>query len=360
MTGLGISGGPDVRREVRSGYTSAILAAAESEAGAIGGLATATAAIEVASGWWARGLALARVGPRGRRTAGLTAPTLAMIGRALCRRGEVVFDLRVEGGRLMILPASSAYVIRGTGDPRTWVYTVTVDGPGSTETFWRRREAVAHVQYATDPERPWLGRAPWASAPLSARLLGGLERQLAGEASGASGYIIPVPDPGDRGQGADDDGEADPMTTLRRDLAAAAGKTQLAPTTRGGLGAGAMAAPEHDYQSRRFGLNPPPAAVEVRRDVERSIHASAGIPPVLANHAAPGQSLREGWRTFQALTLEPLAELVGAQLSESLGVDVVLDMRRARAADVATLSRAVGSLTTAGMPIADARQIVGL
>ena len=361
MTGLGIAGGPAVRREVRSGYTSAILAAAEAEAGAIGGLATATAAVEVAAGWWMRGLALATVRPRSVRTRALTRPVLALIGRALCRSGEIVLDLRVEGGQLRMLPASSAYVVRGTGDRRTWIYTVTVDGPGSTETHWRRRDGVAHVQYAVDPARPWLGRAPWASAPLSARLLGGVERQLAGEASGSSGYVMPVSDPGDRGQGEGDDGAADPLTSFRRDLAAAAGKTMLAPTTLGGQGAGAMNAPEHDFRSVRFGIDPPQAIAELRRDVERSIHAASGIPPVLANHAAPGQSLREGWRTFAALTLEPIAELVAEQLSEALGVELELDMRRARAADVATLARAAGSLVqNAGMTLADAREVVGL
>ena len=361
MTGLGISGGPIVRRELRSGYSSALLAAAEADAaGGVGGLATATAAVEVASGLWARGLSLARVEPGGARTRALTAPLLAMIGRALCRSGEIVLDLRVEGGQVRMLPASSAYVVKGSGDRRTWIYTVTIDGPGSTETHWRRREAVAHVQYLADPARPWLGRAPWASAPLSARLLAGIERQLSGEASGPSGYVMPVPDPGDRDQGADDDGAADPMTTLRHDLAAANGKTTLAPTTMGGLGAGAANAPEHDFMARRFGANPPQTIGELRRDVERSIHAASGIPPVLVGHQAPGQSLREGWRQFHTLTLEPLAGLVAAQLSEALGVDVRLDMRRARAADVATLARALGSLQTAGMQLDQAREVVGL
>ena len=361
MIGLGVAGGP-ARREVRSGYSSAILAQAESyAAGTTGGLATATAAVEVASGLWARGLSLANVEPGGARTRALTAPLLAMIGRALCRSGEIVLDLRVEGGQVRMLPASSAYVVKGSGDRRTWIYTVTIDGPGESQTHWRRREAVAHVQYLADPARPWLGRAPWSSAPLSARLLAGVERQLSGEASGPSGYVLPVPDPGDRNEGEDADGEADPMTTLRRDLAAANGTTTLAPTTLGGLGAGASNAPEHDYMARRFGINPPQHLAELRRDVERSIHAASGIPPVLVGHQAPGQSLREGWRQFHTLTLEPLAGLVAAQLSESLGVDVRLDMRRARAADVATLSRAAGSLVAhAGMPLADARSIVGL
>ena len=362
MIGLGVAGGPIVRRELRSGYTSALLAAAEADAaGGVGGMATATAAVEVASGLWARGLSLARVEPGGARTRALTAPLLAMIGRALCRSGEIVLDLRVEGGQVRMLPASSAYVVKGSGDRRTWIYTVTIDGPGSTETHWRRREAVAHIQYLVDPIRPWYGRAPWSSAALSSRLLAGLERQLSGEACGPSGYMIPVPDPGDRGQGEGDDGSADPMTTFRNDMHAAGGKTMLAPTTLGGMGAGAVNAPDTDYMARRFGMNPPAGVVEIRRDVERSIHAAAGIPPVLVGHSAPGQSLREGWRQFHTLTLEPLAGLVSAQLSEALGVDVRLDMGRARAADVATLARAAGSLVAnAQMPLADARSIVGL
>ena len=57
-------------------------------------------------------------------------------------------------------------------------------------------------------------------------------------------------------------------------------------------------------------------------------------------------------------TIEPIAVIVADQLSEALGVDVKLTMPRA--ADVATLARAVQSLTGAGMPIAEARAVVGL
>ena len=99
-------------------------------------------------------------------------------------------------------------------------------------TVYRGQSGVAHLQYAVDPARPWLGRPPWASASLSGTLLAGIERQLAGEAGSASGYILPTPDVGDRGQeGADADELEDPLTTLRRDLAAAGGKTMLAPTS---------------------------------------------------------------------------------------------------------------------------------
>ena len=308
---------------------------------------------------WARGLSLARVEPQTRRTAALTPSLLALIGRALCRSGEILFDLKVVGGRMMLLPASAAYVTTGSGDRRTWIYTVTVDGPGSTTTVYRGRSGVAHLQYMVDPVRPWLGRPAWASASLSANLLAGIERQLAGEAASASGYILPTPDVGERGQdGADADEEEDPLTTLRRDLAAAGGRTMLAPTTSAGFGAGPGAAPSKDYRAERFGFHPPETAIEARRDVERSILAACGVPPVLGNHAAPGTSMREAWRQMTVGTVEPIAALVADQLSELLGVKITLTLPRA--ADTATLVRAMQSLTGAGMTVKQAREVVGL
>ena len=184
---------------------------------------------------------------------------------------------------------------------------------------------------------------------------------LSGESTGMSGYVMAHPDLGDKGAtGADDDGETDPLTSLRRDLALAKGKTTFAPTMRAGYDAGASAAPEHDYKSTRYGINPPTTVVELRRDVERSILSACGVPPVLASHAAPGGSAREAWRMLHQLLIEPLAELLSDQLSEALGETVRLDMRRARAADIATMARAVGSLTTAGVEPAEARRIVGV
>ena len=47
----------------------------------------------------------------------------------------------------MMLPASAAYVTTGSGDRRTWIYTVTVDGPGSAMTNYRARSGVAHLTY---------------------------------------------------------------------------------------------------------------------------------------------------------------------------------------------------------------------
>ena len=72
-------------------------------------------------------------------------------------------------------------------------------------------------------------------------MLSGIERQLRGEARSKSGYILPTPDVGDRSQGPDDDGATDPLTKLREDLAAAEGRTLIAPSYGRRLWRGALA-----------------------------------------------------------------------------------------------------------------------
>ena len=342
MIALGVSRGPV--REARS-YTSTILNAVEAAAaGTGGGVAAATASVETAAGLWARGLALATVEPMNRRTAALRPSLLAFIGRALCRHGEVVLDLRVDAGEVKLLPASSAYVVVGAGDPRSWVYTVTVDGPGDTATVYRRRAAVAHVQYAVAPIRPWQGRPPWAAAGLSGELLAGVERQLAGEARSASGYmrsasgyILPTPDVGDHSQDEGDDGETDPLTTLRKDLAAAGGRTVLASHDASGLRRGPSRGAGHRLQ-----------ALAVRH---RAASGDGGAPAQRCARRprrvrrAPGSrsSRRAGNESPRGLAhaddRDPsslCASWVGDQLSEALGDRVSLAMPRP--SDVATLA----------------------
>ena len=132
----------------------------------------------------------------------------------------------------------------------------------------------------------------------------------------------------------------------------------LAPAQTGGYGAGPGVAPQREYTPHRFGIDPPESAVELRRDVGRDVLAACGIPPVLANHSAAGTSMREAWRQMTVGTIEPVAAMMGDQLSEALGERVTLKMPRA--ADVATLARAMQSLTGAGMQLEQAREVVGL
>ena len=69
-----------------------------------------------------------------------------MIGRALSRSAEILFDLQVSARHLTMLPPSAAYVTTGDGDRRTSVDTVTVDCPGDAGAACRMRNGVAHLQ----------------------------------------------------------------------------------------------------------------------------------------------------------------------------------------------------------------------
>lgn len=83
--------------ETRS-YMSAVVNAVEAAAAATGGaVVPATASVEVSAGGWERALSLATVEPQTRRPAPLTPSLLPMVGRALCRASQIVFDL--EGDR---------------------------------------------------------------------------------------------------------------------------------------------------------------------------------------------------------------------------------------------------------------------
>ena len=183
--------------------------------------------------------------------------------------------------------SSSGVATAGPGSTR-----VTVDGPGSTMTVYRERAGVAHLQYMVDPVRPWFGRPPWASASLS----GNLARR--GRAATERRRRDPRRDTSSRLRTLATVARKARTPTKRRRIRSRrcaatwtprAGKTMLAPTTSAGFGAGPGAAPSTDYKSERFGFNPPASAVETRRDVERSILAACGVPPVLAQPSGSRQ-----------------------------------------------------------------------
>ena len=352
------------KRETRAreSFTDQQIALISSAALGNDAVATACAVIETAAGMYARDLALAEVTPRNSRTASINPAFLHLVGRELARCGQFVADIQIVSGKVVLQPAAYAYAVGGSADPASWIWTLNMYGPGYARTRSRPNDGIVNVSIGRTVSRPWAGRAPWQAASLSSGMLSGIEKQLRGESGSASGYVLPVPDVGDKGQGADDDGEADPLTTLRRDLAAANGRTMLAPSMSSGFGAGPGVAPTltNEYMARRFGINPPSSVAELRRDVERSILSSFGILPSLVDPKASGTALREARRQFHTGTVVALATLIETALSEALNEDISLNMRRGKSTDSATMARAISSLTSSGMSLQDAIEAVGL
>ena len=128
MITLGIS-----QPETRSSYTSAALGYFYGEAMGRTGRAAATGALQTASGILSRAFAAAQ--PSG--DLGLLTPhVLSAIGFDLIRHGESVHLLEVteSGPALLRAGRTDGAAVQGGADPRNWIYTLTLPGPGETRT----------------------------------------------------------------------------------------------------------------------------------------------------------------------------------------------------------------------------------
>ena len=322
------------KRETAS-YTDALIA--HLQAAASGAVATpeAVAATETSAGTWARALASADVTPLGRAADACTPELLGMIGRALVRRGEWVAAIDVDrDGRIVLVPAS-AHSIDGEPSPSTWRYELTLSGPSGTRTVTRPGEGIVHIRYGVEPARPWRGLSPLQFAYATGKLSAGLERGMGEEASGATAYVLPMPDNPD----------ATKYDTLREDLRTAKGKTVFAETTSAGMGDGRAAAPQSDWQARRIGINAPAANVSLRADVEACILAIHGISPSLSQANSDGTAQREAWRRLVFGTIEPISRIIARELADKLespGLRFTFDALRAN--DLAGQARAFRGL----------------
>ena len=342
---------PWPRRETRadSSYTDVLVAALTANAGGqTTAFPTATAALESAAGVVGGAFASAEVrAPDAMRDA-LGPACLSMIGRALIRRGEIVFLIRVDGGQVRLWPAAS-HDISGGPDPESWTYRLVVGGPERTLTFADvPARGVIHLQYSRDPETPWRGAGPLQVARLGGRLSSETVAALSDEASTPRGQLLPLPVAGD------DPTVAKLLTDLKKlkgQLATIENQSSMAP---------GAAASGDGWIARRIGANPPAALVELHEVATREVLGACGIPPVLFSSNPNGTAGREAWRQLLFATVAPLGRLVVAELAAKLEADVALDWDELRASDVASRARAFQSMVGAGMDLAKAAALSGL
>ena len=139
-------------------------------------LPSAVGALEAASGLVARAFATAIPASASRAVLGALTPSwLGMVGRALIRRGEIVFYIDTSGGAVDLLPCQT-HDVQGGPSPRSWEYRCTVSGPERTHSYNDvPAEGVIHFMYARDADRPWRGISPLQSANLTGRLASELD-----------------------------------------------------------------------------------------------------------------------------------------------------------------------------------------
>ena len=306
------------------------------------------AAVEVCAGAWARGMATAEISVRNSRTAVLTPSTLAYIGRYLLKYGEVIFEISVRRGQLTVTPAQF-WRVDGGADRDTWTYELTMQGPNRYEVRTVPAGRVLHLTYATNHSAPWRGVGPLNEAGISQELLLAMEVALAQEANGPRGQVIPVPDTNQAGH----------LTTDLRNLR---GGLSLVPSvaSEAAWGGGIESKPADDWVSKRYGMMPPLAMVELRRNVELSILAAAGVSPAMLSQS-DGTAMREGFRQFQMLTLQPVGKILAQQIADQLDVPgLAFSYNDLGGADLASRGRVFGQLVAGGVNIADAAEVAGL
>ena len=334
-----------------SSYTDSIIALiAEQSSGATLAKPAATGALEASASIVARCFAAADVAGPDQFVAALGPSTLSMIGRSLIRQGEVLFAIEIRKGRVVLIPAAS-WDVTGERDPASWRYRLTLGGPSRLTTLEPvPANSMVHIRLQADPEQPWRGVSPLASAALAGRLSAETVMALADEASGPRGSLLPTPV----------DGNDPTITTLKADIRALRGKVALVESQSAGWAAdGSQTRPRGDWEARRLGAAPGAPLIAQADLASREVYAACGIPlGVVLDVEGTGQ--RESFRRLLHSTIMPLAEIVGEELSNKFETPISLSFDGLFAADLSGRARAFQSLVNGGMDPGKAAGLAGL
>ena len=322
------------RTETRStggGYEDQILAAFEGAATSPA-KAGATAAVEAAASLAGRCLASARV--TGAPGDCVGPAELQQMGRGLVRRGQSVWRIAVDPGGMVRLAMVGFWDHYGGPNPATWTMRLSEYGPSGTETRVVPWAGVVDVKYQVDRVRPWWGLSPLAAAHEAGRLSAEVTSALADGESGARGALMPLPS----------DGQSPTMAKLKVDLQNLRGGLAIVESVNEMSPGSASSAPQDDWKARRIGATPPAAEVELLARAFTESLGACGVPPALFSERSDGTAQRESFRRYLHSTLDPMARLISAELSEKLEVDVDVDLSAIHAADVQGRARAWRSL----------------
>ena len=131
----------------------------------------------------------------------------------------------------------------------------------------------------------------------------------------------------------------------------------LAETTASGFGLGPNAAPRKDWEQSRFGPMVPLASIQLWEGAMLAVLAALGVPPSL--YTSQGAALRESYRHLFGSTIEPLARLIAAELSEKLEEEVTIRFPERIRSDVSALSRGFKGLVDGGFTPEQVHDMLG-
>lgn len=315
----------------------------------------AASAVEVASGFIARCLSLAEVENAGPWQSALSGPFWARLGRDLVRGGE--HTALIETEPYAKLTAAQGAEIKGSWDPDTWRYVLTMPGPSRSAKVRAEAAEVVHVRYAVEPGSPWQGVGPIQSASLPARVLAEVEQLLGDEAAGPRGRVIPIP----QTPAPDSEGDDDTLDGLQKDVSGLAGGVALVESQRNNWGGGEQGATAAgDWVPKSVSPEPAVALVQVWQEAYRAVLSAAGLPLALFESGSDAGA-REAYRRALHTCLNPLVEIAVAELREKLDLPgLSVSLARLSASDVAGRARAFRLFTEGGIEAPEARRLAGL
>ena len=287
----------------------------------------------------------------------LNSKILYQIGFDFNMEGESVYyiDEQAEGTKLHRCASWDVYT-QGTNmiansDEANWFYRLIIATPKGTKTIVKApSEKVLHFRINVDKNQPHRGRPFWVVAKDTAEAYANIEEQIKEEYGSSFGHVLPAPLTG----------IGDKNTKrITSDLKDAKGATLLVQSMAQGWGEGRNAG-QSDWQSRRFGADPPQATATLREQLINSMLACAGVPPGLYGQAKIGGSgSQELYRQFLHGTLEPVAELITWECQSKLNPKFKIGFNRLMASDVSARARALGAMIQSGVDMTLALSLTG-
>jgi phage portal protein BeeE len=313
------------KRASASGFTAELIAARESYISGRRGLAELTATAQSCISLWEHGLSMADVSG----TDLLDRRSLAMIGRSLALRGEVLFLIRDDG----LIPCSDWDLRTRNGRPVAYRISISEAGGGTSQTALAGE--VLHVRIGTDTVTPWLGTAPLRRASLTAGLLHALESALGEvfENAPLGSQIVTFPE----------STEVD-LETLGRGFRGRRGRVLLRESVNVSAAGGPV--PNADWKPQDVTPDLQRAMpLDALQAARGAISGAFGVLPALLDESTTGPLVREAQRHLAQWTLQPIAELIGEEAGEKLGGVVDLDaMTPTQAFDAGGSARAFATL----------------
>jgi hypothetical protein len=333
--------GPDAPERRESGFTHEYLADRFEYIMGRRGLAELTSTVQSCVSLWENAFAACDVSG----TTLLDSTSMAMIGRALALRGEIVLWISDIG----LIPASSWALKTQYGKPVAYQIVIPEIGGGNAAQIMLAQE-ILHVRIGVDHHMPWIGSAPLRRSSLTAELLNAVEVALTEVYQHAplGSQIVPYPE-----------SPTTDMEAIGRGFRGQRGRILLRESTA--VTAAGSVAPPTDWKPQSVSPDLSQSMTEESLAAARqSILSAFGVLPALFDKATTGPLVREAQRHLAQWTLAPICELIEQEASEKLGTEIEIDVisplhaydEGGRARAFATTLEAMAQAKTAGVDAA--------